>query len=428
MFLDLKKIFNNEDIRFKKLDKLYDYIIIGSGPASSVLVRNLIKTDKKILVVERGGIKKKFGQKLDSKNFEIKRTSRVFGLGGTSTEWSQIYSLFSKHEMQNFSKKHVWPLSHTELKNWSKKLDPKYKFNITKIDLETILKDKFFVRNFIEIKSPTRFSKYFNKNKFDIIINCEVKFLSEQKKLNKIFFNLNGKTIAIKSKKIIICAGGIESSILIQNSLKKNFLKNLKNKKFVGRYFMDHPKCYVGELDYPKIELIKNYKLTYKKKINTYSGISLYGKNKRFLNTYIRFEEKKNFFNFKKKIKIRIFFEMEPNYKNRIYLGRYRNVVSLSLSKKEIITAEKLLKEVVSFFSNNPEKEKLILDKNNLKGASHHMGGMIYPKLVNKNLQLQGIKNIYCCSSAIFPTSGSVNPTLVICALAQRLSTHLNRI
>ena len=219
MFLDLKKNINHENIYFKKLNKLYDYIIIGSGPASSVLVNNLIKTNKKILVIERGGKEKKFGQSLNSKNFEIKKSSRVFSVGGTSNEWSQIYSLFSKHEMQDSNKRHIWPLSHTELTNWSKKLDPKYKFNIPKIGSESILKDKFFVRNFIEIKSPTRFSKYFKKNRFDMIINCKVEFLNEHKNLNQIFFYLNGKIVTIKSKKIIICAGGIESSILILNSL-----------------------------------------------------------------------------------------------------------------------------------------------------------------------------------------------------------------
>ena len=53
------------------------------------------------------------------------------------------------------------------------------------------------------------------------------------------------------------------------------------------------------------------------------------------------------------------------------------------------------------------------------------MGGLCYPKNVDKNLKIQGLKNIYCCSSAIFPTSGSVNPTLIICALAERLSKIL---
>ena len=45
--------------------------------------------------------------------------------------------------------------------------------------------------------------------------------------------------------------------------------------------------------------------------------------------------------------------------------------------------------------------------------------------VLDKNLKLQGLKDIYCCSSAIFPTSGSVNPTLIICALSERLSSHL---
>jgi choline dehydrogenase-like flavoprotein len=49
------------DKKIIKLHKLYDYIVIGSGPAASVVLNNLIKKKKKILVVERGGFKKKFG-------------------------------------------------------------------------------------------------------------------------------------------------------------------------------------------------------------------------------------------------------------------------------------------------------------------------------------------------------------------------------
>ena len=53
------------------------------------------------------------------------------------------------------------------------------------------------------------------------------------------------------------------------------------------------------------------------------------------------------------------------------------------------------------------------------------MGGLCYPKNVDKNLRVLGLKNIFCCSSAVFPTSGSANPTLIICALAERLSKFL---
>ena len=55
------------------------------------------------------------------------------------------------------------------------------------------------------------------------------------------------------------------------------------------------------------------------------------------------------------------------------------------------------------------------------------MGGLRYSnnnKLsnVDRNLKIRGLKNIYVCSSAVFPTSGSVNPTMTICALSSRLA------
>ena len=72
-----------------------------------------------------------------------------------------------------------------------------------------------------------------------------------------------------------------------------------------------------------------------------------------------------------------------------------------------------------------PNQEKLNFKVSDLVDASHHMGGLSYPNIVDKNLKIKGLNNIYCCSSAIFPTSGSANPTLIICGLAERLSKFL---
>ena len=41
---------------------------------------------------------------------------------------------------------------------------------------------------------------------------------------------------------------------------------------------MDHPKCYVGEIKFPKKEIIDKFKFKYKKKINFYTGFSLFQK------------------------------------------------------------------------------------------------------------------------------------------------------
>ena len=118
---------------------------------------------------------------------------------------------------------------------------------------------------------------------------------------------------------------------------------------------------------------------------------------------------------------------MEPKLKNRIYVKKNTAIISLSLSKEEIEISKKLLGDIKSYFSLKPTLEKFVFNVSDLVDVSHHMGGMCYPKIVNKNLKLQGLKNIFCCSSSIFPTSGSVNPTMTICTLANKLGIHLKK-
>jgi choline dehydrogenase-like flavoprotein len=43
------------------------------------------------------------------------------------------------------------------------------------------------------------------------------------------------------------------------------------------------------------------------------------------------------------------------------------------------------------------------------------------------NLRVHGMENLYVCSSAVFPNTGAVNPTLTLTALALRLGEHLGQ-
>jgi choline dehydrogenase-like flavoprotein len=45
--------------------------------------------------------------------------------------------------------------------------------------------------------------------------------------------------------------------------------------------------------------------------------------------------------------------------------------------------------------------------------------------VVDANLKIFNTRNIYVCGGGVFPSSGSINPTLTIVALALRLSRHL---
>lgn len=53
--------------------------------------------------------------------------------------------------------------------------------------------------------------------------------------------------------------------------------------------------------------------------------------------------------------------------------------------------------------------------------VNHHMGGASIGKVVDKNLKINGITNLFVCSSAIFPTSSHSNPTLTTLALVSKM-------
>jgi choline dehydrogenase-like flavoprotein len=75
--------------------------------------------------------------------------------------------------------------------------------------------------------------------------------------------------------------------------------------------------------------------------------------------------------------------------------------------------------------------EPMDLTKNDFQDASHHIGTTRMSKcnedgVVDTNLKVHDIDNLYVCGSSIFPTSGSCNPTWSIVAFSIRLAKHLN--
>ncbi len=66
-----------------------------------------------------------------------------------------------------------------------------------------------------------------------------------------------------------------------------------------------------------------------------------------------------------------------------------------------------------------------------LSVGDHHMGALRMSKspedgILNPDLMVHTVDNLYVASCAAFPTSGCANPTLTIVALALRLADHLN--
>ena len=117
-------------------------------------------------------------------------------------------------------------------------------------------------RPFIATTNPINFKQFINVNEIDLIYNCKINSIDENKKRQQL---IQDNSFKFNAKKIIICCGGIESVKLIQNSLSQKKLRNIRNKNLIGKYFMDHPKFDLGYLKYPKEDIINKIEL--KKKI-----------------------------------------------------------------------------------------------------------------------------------------------------------------
>lgn len=144
-------------------------------------------------------------------------------------------------------------------------------------------------------------------------------------------------------------------------------------------------------------------------------------------------------------VRVRNFMEMEPDPENRVALGtdldpdgqpiavvRHR---ATELDRRSLIALHDALRAEV-------ERAGLGKLESDLAGAdpwpidddaSHHMGTTRMgtdprTSVVDPDLKLHAVENVYLAGASVFPTSGCANPTLTIVALAIRLARHLRRV
>ena len=134
-----------------------------------------------------------------------------------------------------------------------------------------------------------------------------------------------------------------------------------------------------------------------------------------------------------KNFNLEYFCEMFPNPKNDIEAlnGEFKS--NVNLSDQDIRTLDLLHLELKKIFKNKIsfQYENVNFSALDFNDASHHIGGLPIAGnnsngAVDQDLRIIDTKNIYVCSSAVFPNSGSSNPTLTIVALGLRLGRHLN--
>lgn len=118
--------------------------------------------------------------------------------------------------------------------------------------------------------------------------------------------------------------------------------------------------------------------------------------------------------------------------------GYRRALVNWKVSKADsesIVKAYEILKEQVfteDKFIFTHELNDLNWEEN-YTSAAHHVGTCRMAKnadegVVDSNLKVFGIDNLYICDGSVFPTAGNVNNGLTIAALAMRLANHIDNL
>lgn len=466
----------------------YDYIIIGSGIAGTILANELSNLSKSILLIECGNKNlNKFYKQIYYGNISDKSLShgkideyRNLALGGTSLSWG---GAICKLDESDFKKKDIdnenfWPFEKNYLDKFYKKTEKYFEINGRlkdhlkegTISLFTDKKTEYenFVSDILIRKygKSTNFQKYLGNKNFNLEINTQVIDFEiiNYKIQGVITFNYEEKKKKIfRGKKVIICTGGIESTRLV---LSTKIFKNIRNKSIVGKYYSPHismPIGVISKIDNKSPDIIFEYcklnnKLAYKPFLKTCKNLI---ENEKLLNSRFIFNmnldkfyqylntlnslSNKNFINSilpKNNLLVQLDSDQTPNIKSRIFLSKEKNIDSLNRIELEhqiipedyqkidkiinLLSIEMLNKGWRLYKISNKKYNKYI------HGMSHHMGTLKMSKnirkgVVNENLKFFDFENLYLCSSSCFPTYGHANPSFTIGALACMLASYLKK-
>ena len=252
----------------------FDYVIIGSGPAGSVLAWKLAKLNFKVALVDRSNSRKKIINDffIPYVNNTPSYYTPVFSdqLGGNSTLWHNKIYLISQKEFEIGK----WPISYNELLEDSRDLSKLLNVHKPK-NLEKIENDQNFEYDY-HYSERCKIGNIFNYLKINENENIKVFENSSPVKIN-FDEHYDAKSIYIKNQKdqsnikllidksLIFCAGGIGNPHLVLN-----LIPTASNK--VGRFLSDHPHVNITKINSKEF---KNYRKIFKPNIkNNIKNIS----------------------------------------------------------------------------------------------------------------------------------------------------------
>lgn len=408
-------------------------------------------------------------------------------LGGNSILWHSKVYLISEKEFNLGEWPFTYNELMDNSKELSKSLDIEKPVNLEKTEMDD--EGKFYYHysercKFRNIFKYLKISELSNitvfqdsspiKINYDDKNNAKSVIIKNKINLDEIKLNIN--------KSIIFCAGGIGNP-----HLALNLIPNVNDN--TGKFLSDHPHVRIGKINtkefikYKKIfrpniknnikEIIGDEKkeevaAVYKEN-NTIVGVQLDYKLdplrtlrnfflripspiiRKFLNLFVSLVTKLNGLIFKSglifgnyyKYSLEFFFSQSQEESNKVFLddkvvdefGLRKVNINWHVSLKDQNNYNKILASMVGengFLKKRNKKNEFISNFYKSGGCGLHpscttkMGMSKVNSVVDKNLKINNMKNIFICGSSVFPINGITNPTWTIMTLANRLAKYLS--
>ena len=449
------------EINVNNLSQPYDLIIIGSGPAGLTLAHAYddLTTNDRTLIVESGSRSNQNNEAQDlslvdasgdvDSSYYSFHNQRIFG--GTSTVWSGWCAVLERRAFSNGE----WPFPYDELQAYfPKAADILGLSREVYTHPETPFPDNAnLVYRPYYISSRRRFNVLFRdwlmqSMNVDVLFNHTVTNIGikDGKGAQYVIIQESSGSrtppVKIFGNKIVLAAGGIQNSRLLQLSLPRD------NALPIGSYFCQHPHIYgYGHLilDEDIFHQVKDdesasgteivhaialssefsnanhcQSVTFEVNSPTPSFANILGRNRRSVVAAINVRA-----------------EMRPLASNKITLSNTRQdfldqpiaQIAFRFNPQEIRTAydyinAELIRSGIGRMGV-PREVKNIRNGGGHMIGSTRMGEDPSISVTDAHAQVWGIQNLYLAGSSLFPAAGAANPTFTILALSLRLADHL---
>jgi choline dehydrogenase-like flavoprotein len=476
--------FNSETSRISST--VYDVAIAGGGPAGITLALALATTGQRVALLEGGGlafeaVSEDMYEGVSTGETYYGIASRLRYLGGASNHWMGRCGSLDDIDFQSRSYRLLpgWPISRSEVYRFgahaARVVDLKG-FTFRPPSGRSLRSSNFRLAQF-DLSPPTRFlSKYLAPLRrtptLDCFLHANLTNIDANIAADRVnsftVRNYNGHVAKLRARRFVVALGAIENArvLLNSNDVMKAGLGNLSD--FVGRCFMEHLDVSIGRFISTNdgfwgrgpVDVSPSPELMLKHNIN--NGVLTlapaaspqeFGRSaglKRMLrHGACTFEATKVWgrklydFDCPGDSVITTMIEQVANPRSRITLtperdtmGLHRISLAWHVDVRDLRSIEIMATELAKDFARQdiariqiaPEVRNRTIRDFGLQ--SHHMGTTRMSRdarfgVVDADLKVHGIANLFMIGSSVFPTGGGINPTFTIVALTLRLAEHL---